>query len=107
MEGDYGRIPLGFEDREIGRGLIVKDWAPQVMILRHRAIGTFLTHCGWNSVLERLVAGVPMLAWPMEGEQFLNATLLVDELKVAIRICEGAQTARTRMSWPELWLSRL
>ncbi|THG23821.1 UDP-glycosyltransferase 89B2-like [Camellia sinensis] len=92
VEGDYGVIPLGFEDRVIGRGLIVKDWAPQVMILRHRAIGSFLTHCGWNSILEGLVAGVPMLAWPMEGEQFLNATLLVDELKVAIRVCEGAQT---------------
>ncbi|KAL7161103.1 hypothetical protein ACSBR2_041704 [Camellia fascicularis] len=62
------------------------------MILRHRAIEAFLTHCGWNSVLEGLVVGVPMLAWAMEGEQFMNATLLVAELKVATRICEGAQT---------------
>ncbi|XP_058205486.1 UDP-glycosyltransferase 89B2-like [Rhododendron vialii] len=90
--GDFGVIPSGFEDRTAGRGLVVREWAPQVTILRHRAVGAFLTHCGWNSVLEGLVAGVPMLAWPMEGEQFLNATLLVDELKVATRICEGAQT---------------
>ncbi|KAE9465793.1 hypothetical protein C3L33_02300, partial [Rhododendron williamsianum] len=67
--GDFGVIPSGFEDRTAGRGLVVREWAPQ-----------------------GLVAGVPMLAWPMEGEQFLNATLLVDELKVATRICEGAQT---------------
>lgn len=90
--GDHGVIPSGFDDQTAGRGLVVREWAPQVMILRHRAVGAFLTHCGWNSVLEGLAAGVPMLAWPMEGEQFLNANLLVDELKVATRVCEGAQT---------------
>lgn len=92
VEGDYGLIPLGFEDRVAGRGLVIKGWAPQVLILRHRAVGAFLTHCGWNSVLEGIVAGVPMLAWPMGADQFANATLLVDELKVAIRVWEGAQT---------------
>ncbi|KAE9445446.1 hypothetical protein C3L33_22656, partial [Rhododendron williamsianum] len=90
--GDYGVIPSGFDDRIAGRGLVVREWAPKVMILRHRAVGAFLTHCGWNSVLEGLMAAVPMLAWPMEGEQFLNVNLLVDELKVATQVCEGAQT---------------
>ncbi|XP_052176172.1 UDP-glycosyltransferase 89B2-like [Diospyros lotus] len=93
-EMNVGMVPQGFEDRVAGsgRGLIAKGWAPQTMILRHRAVGAFLTHCGWNSVLEGIMGGVPMLAWPMEGEQFLNAKLLVEELKVASRVCEGAQT---------------
>ncbi|KAA8542352.1 hypothetical protein F0562_023512 [Nyssa sinensis] len=91
VEREYGVIPSGFEDRVAGKGLVIKGWAPQVLILRHRAVGAFLTHCGWNSILEGLVAGVPMLAWPMGADQFTNASLLVDELKVAIRVCEGAK----------------
>lgn len=88
----HSKIPSGFEDRVAGRGLIIRGWAPQVLILNHRAVGAFLTHCGWNSVLEGLVAGVPMLAWPMWADQFMNARLLVDELKLGVRVCEGATT---------------
>lgn len=92
VEGDYGMAPAGFEERVAGRGLVIKGWAPQVSILRHRAVGGFLTHCGWNSVLEAMVAGVAMMTWPMGADQFPNASLLVDELKVAVRVCEGAET---------------
>ena len=73
------------------RGLVIKGWAPQVAILRHRAVGSFLTHCGWNSVLEGLISGVVMLTWPMGADQFTNALLLVDQLGVAIRAGEGTQ----------------
>jgi UDP:flavonoid glycosyltransferase YjiC (YdhE family) len=48
-----------------------------------------VTHCGWNSVLEAVAAGVPMLAWPMSADQFVNARLLVDEAGVAVRACAG------------------
>ncbi|GFQ01648.1 UDP-glycosyltransferase 89b1 [Phtheirospermum japonicum] len=89
---DYGHIPAGFEDRVAGRGLLIKGWAPQVLVLQHRAVCAFLTHCGWNSALESIVAGVPMLAWPMGADQYLNATLLVDQLGVALRVCQGAET---------------
>ncbi|XP_031287593.1 flavonol 3-O-glucosyltransferase UGT89B1-like [Pistacia vera] len=75
---DCGDIPEGFEDRVAGRGYIIKGWAPQVEILRHRAVGVFLTHCGWNSTLEGIAGGVLMLTWPMRAEQFLNARLLVE-----------------------------
>ncbi|XP_058723085.1 flavonol 3-O-glucosyltransferase UGT89B1 [Vicia villosa] len=76
----------------VGRGLVIRGWVPQVLILRHRAVGAFLTHCGWNSVLESVVAGVSMLAWPMTADQYVNATLVVDELKVGKRVCEGGES---------------
>ncbi|XP_058112453.1 UDP-glycosyltransferase 89B2-like [Magnolia sinica] len=90
--GEYGVVPAGFEGRVAGRGLVIRGWAPQVAILGHRSIGSFLTHCGWNSVLEAIVAGVPMLTWPMTADQFINASLLVDQLGVASRVCEGAES---------------
>ncbi|RVX14170.1 UDP-glycosyltransferase 89B2 [Vitis vinifera] len=94
VEGDHWALPPGFEDRVAGtgRGLIIRGWSPQVMILSHRAVGAFLTHCGWNSIIEGLVAGVSMLAWPMAADQFLNSILLVNELKVAVKVCEGAES---------------
>ncbi|XP_024995114.1 UDP-glycosyltransferase 89A2-like [Cynara cardunculus var. scolymus] len=72
-----------------GRGMVIKGWAPQVSILSHQAVGGFLSHCGWNSVLEAIVAGVMILAWPMEADQYVNARLLVEEHGVAVRVCEG------------------
>lgn len=76
-----------FEDHIKGRGTLIKGWAPQVEILRHRAVGAFVTHCGWNSVVEGLSAGVLLLTWPLGADQFNNAKLLV-ELGVAIRFCD-------------------
>ncbi|KAL6973527.1 hypothetical protein U1Q18_027714 [Sarracenia purpurea var. burkii] len=82
-------IPDGFEDRVGNKGLVVKGWVPQVAILRHRAVGAFVTHCGWNSVLEGLAAGVLMLTWPLGADQFTDAKLLVDQHGAAVRACEG------------------
>ncbi|CAF2182233.1 unnamed protein product [Brassica napus] len=87
-----GNILEGFEDRVAGRGLVIRGWAPQVAVLQHRAVGAFLTHCGWNSVVEAVVAGVLMLTWPMRADQYTDATLVVDELKVGVRACEGPDT---------------
>ena len=87
--GNSSVVPDGFEARVAGRGLVVRGWAPQVAALRHAAVGWFMTHCGWNSTLEAVAAGVPMLAWPMTGDQFFDARLLVDEARVAVRACAG------------------
>ncbi|XP_031497032.1 flavonol 3-O-glucosyltransferase UGT89B1-like isoform X1 [Nymphaea colorata] len=76
------------ESRVQDRGLLVKGWAPQVLILKHRSVGAFFTHCGWNSTMEGLVAGVPLLACPRGADQFLTTRLLVDELGVAVRVAE-------------------
>ena len=59
------------------RWLVVKGWAPQVAVLRHAAVGAFVTHCGWGAVTEAAAAGVPVLAWPVFAEQFYNEALVV------------------------------
>ncbi|KAJ0034786.1 hypothetical protein Pint_25801 [Pistacia integerrima] len=91
-DDDQSIVPVGFEDRVAGRGLVIRGWAPQAMILKHRAVGSYLTHLGWGSVLEGLLGEVLLLAWPMQVDHFFNTKQLVDELGVAIRVCEGLNT---------------
>ncbi|KAL3514606.1 hypothetical protein ACH5RR_027323 [Cinchona calisaya] len=78
-------LPEGFVERTEGVGLIVPSWAPQTAILGHASTGAFLSHCGWNSTLESLSNGVPIMAWPLYSEQKMNATLLTEEVGVAIK----------------------
>jgi hypothetical protein len=79
-----GVLPEGFLERTKDRGMVVKTWAPQVCVLRKESVGGFVTHCGWNSVLEAVVAGVPIVAWPLYAEQHLNKNVLVNDMKMAI-----------------------
>ncbi|KAF7127309.1 hypothetical protein RHSIM_Rhsim11G0161500 [Rhododendron simsii] len=89
-------LPDGFEKRLEGKGFIIRGWAPQVLILDHKAVGGFMTHCGWNSLLEGVTAGVPLIAWPLFAEQFYNEKLVTDILRVGIGV--GAQEW---CRWPE------
>ncbi|MCL7037499.1 hypothetical protein MKW94_020646 [Papaver nudicaule] len=88
QEEEESPLPEGFEDRMAAgkRGLIIKEWAPQVLILDHPAVGGFMTHCGWNSRLEGVSAGVPMVTWPMSAEQFYNENLITKVLKIGIQV---------------------
>ncbi|KFK30050.1 hypothetical protein AALP_AA7G210500 [Arabis alpina] len=79
-------LPEGFEERTKGKGLIIRGWAPQVLILDHQAIGGFLTHCGWNSTLEGVASGLPMVTWPVGAEQFYNEKLVTQVLKTGVSV---------------------
>lgn len=79
-------LPEGFEKRMETKGLIVRGWAPQVVILDHEAVGGFVTHCGWNSTIEGIAAGKPMVTWPVSAEQFFNEKLVTDVLKIGVAV---------------------
>ncbi|GJN17754.1 hypothetical protein PR202_gb04850 [Eleusine coracana subsp. coracana] len=79
-------LPDGFLERTRERGLVLKSWAPQVDVLHHRATGAFVTHCGWNSTLEGIAAGQPLLCWPLYAEQRLNKVFIVEEMKFGVEM---------------------
>ncbi|CAH1446694.1 unnamed protein product [Lactuca virosa] len=82
-------LPSGFEDRIRNQGLLVHNWAPQLDILCHQSTGAFLSHCGWNSVMESLSQGVPLIGWPLAAEQGFNAKMLVEEMGVCVVLRTG------------------
>ncbi|KAL5991643.1 hypothetical protein ACLOJK_012552 [Asimina triloba] len=75
-------MPDGFDE---GRGQIIK-WAPQQQILAHPSVGGFWTHNGWNSTVESICEGVPMICWPCFGDQKVNARLVSHVLKVGVQL---------------------
>ncbi|KAL3614238.1 hypothetical protein CASFOL_042312 [Castilleja foliolosa] len=79
-------LPQGYEERTKGKGLIIRGWAPQVMILDHPSIRAFVTHCGWNSTLEGICAGVPMVTWPVFAEQFYNEKIVTEVLGTGVSV---------------------
>lgn len=84
---NYSETALnGFEQRMGGKGLVIRDWAPQILILNHPSVGAFVTHCGWNSLLEGVTAGVPMITWPATAEQFFNEKLITEVLRIAVGV---------------------
>ncbi|CAN1249959.1 UDP-glycosyltransferase 71A15 [Linum perenne] len=78
-------LPEGFLDRTEGVGKVI-GWAPQTAVLGHKAIGGFVSHCGWNSTLESIWYGVPLATWPMYAEQQVNGFLVVKELGIGTEI---------------------
>ncbi|TKW31294.1 hypothetical protein SEVIR_2G096100v4 [Setaria viridis] len=72
QDTDIAQLPDGFEDAVKGRGMVIQ-WAPQQEVLAHRAVGGFWTHCGWNSTLESVGEGVPMICRPNAVDQMMNA----------------------------------
>ncbi|KAH0740117.1 hypothetical protein KY290_033160 [Solanum tuberosum] len=79
------KLPKDFlEELTSEKGLVV-PWCPQLQVLEHESIGCFLTHCGWNSILEAISLGVPMVAMPQWTDQPTNAKFVKDVWEIGVR----------------------
>lgn len=90
-------LPSGFRDEIEERGLIV-PWCDQIKVLSNPAVGGFLTHCGWNSVLESIWCGVPMICYPLDYDQPMNRKLVVEDWRIGINLREGDCVEREEVS---------
>lgn len=87
---EEAKLPHKFAEETSDKGLIV-NWSSQVEILLHGAVGCFFTHCGWNSTIEDLSLGVPMVAMPQWTDQPTDAKLVEDLWNVGVRVKVGDQ----------------
>ncbi|XP_021771363.1 UDP-glycosyltransferase 90A1-like [Chenopodium quinoa] len=95
-------VMKGFEEKMKGRGLVVRGWVEQREVLEHKSVKGFLSHCGWNSAIESICAGVPILALPMMAEQHLNAKMVAEEIKVGVRVETIDGSPRGFVKWDGL-----
>jgi cis-zeatin O-glucosyltransferase len=82
----HAKLLSEFTEQTEGRGVVITGWAPQLEILAHSATVAFLSHCGWNSTVESMSHGKPILAWPMHSDQPLNAELVCKHLEAGILV---------------------
>ncbi|WCJ21711.1 UDP-glycosyltransferase 74B1 [Euphorbia peplus] len=86
-ESEMDKLPTGFVDSTRDKGMIV-TWCNQLELLAHESLGCFVSHCGWNSTLEALSLGVPMVCMPQWTDQLPNAKYIEDIWMVGVRVKE-------------------
>ncbi|KAJ9184319.1 hypothetical protein P3X46_004054 [Hevea brasiliensis] len=94
---DNDFLPVGFEDEIKDRGLVV-PWSCQISVISHPTVGGFLTHCGWNSVLESIWFNVPMLCYPVFADQITNRKFVVDDWKIGFNLCDRKPISRDEIA---------
>ncbi|XP_027362647.1 UDP-glycosyltransferase 84B2-like [Abrus precatorius] len=87
-ENDAAKLPSGFLEETKGRGLVV-TWCQQEKVLMHPSVACFVTHCGWNSMLETVTAGVPVIAYPKWLDQPTNAKIIVQKFQNGVVLNSG------------------
>ncbi|XP_016505238.2 kaempferol 3-O-beta-D-galactosyltransferase-like [Nicotiana tabacum] len=98
-------FPKGFLENTSEYGKIV-PWAPQVQVLEHSSIGVFINHSGWNSVLESIASGVPIICRPFFGDHHLNSWMVEKVWKIGVKIEGGFFTKSGTMVALDLVLSK-
>ncbi|XVE85004.1 hypothetical protein DITRI_Ditri17bG0057600 [Diplodiscus trichospermus] len=86
-ESEQKRLPKWFVDSTQGKGMVV-TWCNQLEMLAHPAVGCFVTHCGWNSTLEGLSLGVPMVGVPKWTDQLTDAKFVEEIWEIGVRAKE-------------------
>ncbi|KAH9609333.1 hypothetical protein KSS87_018567 [Heliosperma pusillum] len=87
------KLPQGFLDRVGDKGKII-NFSPQEQVLAHPAVACFMTHCGWNSSMEAITSGVPVIAFPQWGDQVTDAKFLCDVIGMGALLCRGEHDKR-------------
>ncbi|KAG9141838.1 hypothetical protein Leryth_013961 [Lithospermum erythrorhizon] len=85
VKGESGTLPDEFLDEVKDRGLLV-NWCDQEKVLAHSSVGAFLTHCGWNSMMETVTAGVPVICWPFFADQQTNCHYSCEKWGIGMEI---------------------
>ncbi|KAK1399835.1 Kaempferol 3-O-beta-D-galactosyltransferase [Heracleum sosnowskyi] len=84
-------LPNGFSEKTSEHGKIVA-WAPQLQVLGHPSVGVFITHCGFNSLMESILCGVALIVRPLLGDNMMNCRLVEEVWKIGIRVKDGKFT---------------
>ncbi|KAJ8648138.1 hypothetical protein MRB53_001161 [Persea americana] len=103
--GDMGQVPEELVGATKERGFLV-EWAPQEEVLAHPAVGGFLTHSGWNSTLESVFAGVPMICWPFFADQQINSRFVSEVWRVGLDMKDTCDRETVEKMVRELMLER-
>ncbi|KAF0893414.1 hypothetical protein E2562_024225 [Oryza meyeriana var. granulata] len=85
-ESRHAKLLSEFSKQTEGTGLVITGWAPQLEILAHGATAAFMSHCGWNSTMESMSHGKPILAWPMHSDQPWDAELVCKYFKAGLLV---------------------